>query len=39
MSMTTLNTVRTYRQDRTRTLEARTESRYRKQVRRDKYGK
>lgn len=48
MSMTTLNTVRTfrsttedrtYRQDKTRTLEARTESRYRKQVRREKYGR
>lgn len=48
MSMTTLYTVRTprhrsenrtYRQDRTRTLEARTESRYRKQVRREKYGR
>lgn len=46
MSMTTLNTVRTYRQDKTRTyrldktrtLEARTESRYRKRVRREKYG-
>lgn len=46
--MTTLNTVRTfrstsegrtYRQDKTRTLEARTESRYRKQVRREKYGR
>lgn len=46
--MTTLNTVRTpryrsedrtTRQDKTRTLEARTESRYRKQVRREKYGK
>lgn len=48
MSMTTLNTVRTfrhttedrtYRQDKTRTLEARTESRYRKRVRREKYGR
>ena len=48
MSMTTLNTVRTFRrdpagvttrQDKTRTLEARTESRYRKQVRREKYGR
>lgn len=48
MSMTTLNTVRTTRhtyddvtsrQDKTRTLEARTESRYRKQVRREKYGR
>jgi hypothetical protein len=48
MSMTTLYTVRTSRhrpedrtsrRDRTRTLEARTESRYRKQVRREKYGR
>lgn len=48
MSMTTLNTVRTIRytyddvtarQDKTRTPEARTESRYRKQVRREKYGR
>lgn len=48
MSMTTLYTVRTVRhthddvtprQDKTRTPEARTESRYRKQVRREKYGR
>jgi hypothetical protein len=48
MSTTTLYTVRTFRrdpsegatrQDKTRTLEARTESRYRKQVRREKYGR
>ena len=46
--MTTLYTVRTTRyhsedrtsrRDKTRTLEARTESRYRKQVRREKYGR